>query len=515
MKAEGDGNTSLQSSDSPSNGIVTPDDSKGNSPQPQTQSQSEQAMSFIPQSQSPSHQNRTPEPRQSVSSEPSISFFGAPSSGAQGSSMSTILSPLPTPASMVNGFISATPMSGYEEFAASSRAGSDESSPRFIMDWPNLQFSPPPMDPLVRPDMIMAGGMNSTMAMAMDTMTDPSVLSMLPDFGQPLGALQTPLTTPRMSMSTTLSELEISTSGGALGVHTRHTSYSEPSPSSGDLPAVIKAQDGWNCFRSSPVLSPDMCPKTAKLHLQRLELSLKNHEGWNSWRLAWQDTDTNNDHLDVVPLADCSKDKLLAITQTFLHRALENHKNTNPETPEGGTSPMHTSSNFILLPSIRVLTYFLRSYVNNFERYFPMTSRGTLNLNELLMDPHVSDRASSLLTLLMIAAGSLYVPSIDARWLNGGLTEACRISLFNSVETNISMASDHTLLHSALLFISTAAWSGDKWHMNIAMGQRGMYTSMLRHSGGLEVQPSMPSPQLSPQELWRDWLQNESKSRLV
>jgi hypothetical protein len=502
---------SSSSSDPPATGIVTPEDSKGNSPQPQ----SEQPMSFLPQSQSPPHQSRTPEPRQSISSEPSIPFFGSTSSGGQGPSVSTILSPLPTPASMVNGFISATPMSGYEEFTASSRAGSDESSPRFIMDWPNLQFSPPPMDPLVRPDMMMTGGMNTAMAMTMDTMTDPSVLSMLPDFGQPLGSLQTPLATPRMSMSTTLSELEISTSAGALGVHTRHTSYSEPSSSSGDLSAVIKAQDGWNCFRSSPVLPPDMCPKTAKLHLERLEQSLKNHEGWNSWRLAWQDNDTNNDNLDVVPLAECSKDKLLAITQTFLHKALENHKSSSATSVEGGCSPMHTSSNFVLLPSIRVLTYFLRSYANTSERYFPMTSRGTLNLNELLMDPQVSDRASSLLTLMMIAAGSLYVPSIDARWLNGGLTEACRISLFNSVETNISMASDHTLLHSALLFVSTAAWSGDKWHMNIAMGQRGMYTAMLRHSGALEVQPSMPSPQFSPQELWREWLHNESKSRLV
>jgi hypothetical protein len=431
----------------------------------------------------------------------------------------SMMSPLPTPSSVGNGFVSATPMSGYEEFAnASTSAGTEESSPRFIMDWPTLQFSPPPMDPMVRPDMMMTPGLSNGMVMTIDSMSDPTVLSMLPEFNHPLGALHTPMATPRMSMSTTLSELELGTPSSGLAVHSRHVSYSEPTPSSsisGDLAQVIKAQDGWNCFRSSEVLPPDMCPKTAKLHLEKLEQSLKNHENWNSWRLAWQDVDTTNDYLDVVPLNECSKDKLLAITQTFLHKALETHRNTSVGTPDGGASPMSTASNFVLLPSVRVLTYFLRTYVNTFERYFPMTSRGTLNLNELLMNPHVNDRASSLLTLMMIAAGSLSVPSIDARWLNGGLTEACRISLLNSVETNISMACDLTLLHSALLFISTAAWSGDKWHMNIAMGQRGMYTSMLRHSGALELEPSMPSPQLSQTELWREWLHNEGKSRFV
>lgn len=512
MKANGNEN-SCSSSDHTTTGIATPDDSKGNSPQPQPQS--EQPIGFYQpiQTQSPTHMSRTPEPRQSISSDTLVSFFGPPSSVSTGQSIPSMVSPLPTPASMVNGFISETPMSGYEKFAASTRAESDESSPRFMMDWAHLHFSPPPpMDNLMRSDMMMGSAMHNGMNMSMDTITDPSVLSMLPHFGQSIGPLQTPLATPRMSMSTTLSDIELGSSTGAPGVHTRNTSYSEPSSSSGDLSAVIKAQEGWNCFRSAPVLSPDICPRTAKLHLERLEHSLKNHESWNTWRPAWDDTDTTNDHLNVVPLAECSKDKLLAITQTFLHRALETHRNGSAD---GGNSQMSMGSNFVILPSIKVLTYFIRSYANSFERYFPMTSRGTLNMNELMMDPHISDRASSLLTLMMIAAGALYVPSIEARWLNGGLTEACRISLLNSVESNISMASDHTLLHSALLFISTAAWGGDKWHMNIAMGQRGMYSSMLRHSGALELQPSLPSSQFSPHELWREWLQNESKSRLV
>jgi hypothetical protein len=144
-----------------------------------------------------------------------------------------------------------------------------------------------------------------------------------------------------------------------------------------------------------------------------------------------------------------------------------------------------------------------------------MTSRGLLDANELLLHAF-NDKASSLLLLMMIAQGAMAIPSTDARWLNGGLTEACRISLFDLIEKNISMASDQIVLHSALLFITSAAWSGDKWQMDIAMGQRGMYFAMLRHSGILEPRHAMTAPLHSraiPDGIWSDWLQNERQSR--
>jgi hypothetical protein len=52
--------------------------------------------------------------------------------------------------------------------------------------------------------------------------------------------------------------------------------------------------------------------------------------------------------------------------------------------------------------------------------------------------------------------------------------------------------------------------------MDIAMGQRGMYFSMLRHSGILDVRPPT-TPHMngntSTDVLWKDWLQQESRSR--
>ena len=73
----------------------------------------------------------------------------------------------------------------------------------------------------------------------------------------------------------------------------------------------------------------------------------------------------------------------------------------------------------------------------------------------------------SLSLLFMIAQGASAIPTPEARSLAAGLTEACRISLFDMIEKDIHMASNPILLHSALLFINLAAWSGDKWQMDV------------------------------------------------
>jgi hypothetical protein len=138
-----------------------------------------------------------------------------------------------------------------------------------------------------------------------------------------------------------------------------------------------------------------------------------------------------------------------------------------------------------------------------------------LDANELM---HCyNDRAASLLLLLMIAQGAMNVSSPEARMLTAGLTEACRISLFDLIERNIIMSGDPIVLHSALLFTVQAAWSGDKWQMDIAMGQRGMYFAMLRHSGVLDRPSHTNSSHLRPtiEQLWTEWIQQESRSRLI
>jgi hypothetical protein len=341
------------------------------------------------------------------------------------------------------------------------------------------------------------------------------LLGMIPEMQTPHGfPVQTPIQTPRMDE--TFSDLQIGSSASMFYTHSRQHSISDSGVP--DLGAIIAAQDGWTVFRCTPPIPSSSCPRTAKLNLERLEQSLRNHEGWSNWRPTWDEADfASGEQLAVLPLHESTRDKLLAITQMFLHKALDIHKDGMSSSPGSGESPSSTGSNFVLLPPARVLEYFLRSYANSFERYYPMTSRGTLDTNELMQC--YNDKASTLLILMMIAQGAMVIPSVEARWLTGGLTEACRISLFDLIEKNIIMSGDPIVLRSALLFTVQAAWSGDKWQMDIAMGQRGMYFAMLRHSGVLEPAHATPTPRLNSrgttEALWSDWIQQESRSRSV
>ena len=332
------------------------------------------------------------------------------------------------------------------------------------------QFGAPhQFDALARSDLLMGSGMNAGIGLSMDGLVEPNdatMLAMMPEFAQTLPQVTTPMATPPR-LEGTMSELELGNSG-SIYHPTRHHSISV-GESGGDIPAVVAAQAGWNCFRSSPTLPPGQCPRTARLHLEKLERTLKNPEMWSSWRPAFEESVDAQHNTTVVAPKEGARDKLLAITQTFLHKALEIHKDGALGTPPGGATPCSMDSAFVLLPPSNVLKVFLRSYADSFDRFFPLTPRGILDVNAKLLDASVNDKAASLLTLLMVAHGAANLPNLEARWLTGGLTEACRISLFDLIEKNIGMASNTTVLQSALLFLTSAAWSGDKWQMDIAM----------------------------------------------
>jgi hypothetical protein len=164
---------------------------------------------------------------------------------------------------------------------------------------------------------------------------------------------------------------------------------------------------------------------------------------------------------------------MLAITQTFLHKALEIHRGGVHGLSKSafGSSGMMT---FLVLPPSKILEFFLRSYIRSLTFFYSLVSTGCVDPNEMLQN----NQASTLLVLLMIAQGASAVPTAEARALSAGLIETCRISLFDIIEKDIEMCADPTALRSALLFTLLGAWSGDKWLMDIAMGQRGMYLSV-------------------------------------
>ena len=233
------------------------------------------------------------------------------------------------------------------------------------------------------------------------------------------------------------------------------------------------------------------------------------------WKLLDRNTGPNEEDqkqcISVVSLNPRTRVRILAITQSFLHTALESHRGGLKDSKSGSPD---SAFNYLVLPPSNVLEYFLRSYVRSLSPYYTLINGSTLDPNELMLN----NQASTLLLLLMIAQGATALPSAEARCLAAGLTETCRISLFHVIEKDIELSADPVILRSALLFAIIGAWSGGAWHMNIAMGQRGMYLSMLKHAGMLEPAPKMiiSSNDPSSRELqWRAWQQRESRSRLV
>ncbi|KAI0514485.1 hypothetical protein F5B22DRAFT_229336 [Xylaria bambusicola] len=282
--------------------------------------------------------------------------------------------------------------------------------------------------------------------------------------------------------------------------------------------ALIASQSGWPIVRCNPVIYSGDCPRTAIIYLESLERKSKQKDTWNALEkylsIARMD---GTDLTSVVPINSYTRDHFLAKTQSFLHKALEIHRPPfhnhssgfqNDDRPNPGSS----MSLYLVLPPNKILEYFLRSYVRNLSCLYSLVPSGHVDPNEMILGNH----ATCLLVLLMVAQGASAVPSEEARTLSAGLIETCRISLFDIIEKNVEMCADLTINRCSLLFTLLGAWSGDKWLMDIAMGQRGMYISMLKHAGMFESPMSAPSPNPTNIEAaWRSWLDRETKNRLV
>ncbi|KAF2966956.1 hypothetical protein GQX73_g6611 [Xylaria multiplex] len=276
---------------------------------------------------------------------------------------------------------------------------------------------------------------------------------------------------------------------------------------------VIASESGWPLARCNPVIYSGSCPRTAIIHLECLERKSKNEGTWNALEgfldLTQQD---GTDMASVVPMNPRTRDHMLAITQTFLIKALEIHRGGFQPQSERTTSPALLT--FLVLPPAKILEYFLRSYVRNLSFFYSLVSTGPVDPNVMMHN----NLAGTLLVLLMIAQGASVVPREEARTLSIGLVETCRISLFDIIEKNVELCADPTVHRCSLLFTLLGAWSGDKWLMDISMGQRGMYLSMLKHAGMFEAQPSIIPSFNNPTSLelaWRSWVDQEIKNRLV
>jgi len=313
--------------------------------------------------------------------------------------------------------------------------------------------------------------------------------------------------------------------------HTRDTSICSPREADSctlvvennipEFDQVKAAEDAWNLARCNPPMKMADCPPTSLVHLESLESMCKNECSWGNLERYIQRVDWNAADLEsVAPLSSRTRETMLVITQTFLHKALDNHRDNHRGRGRGRGSyssrdPSPGDFNFIVLPPSEILEYFLRSYVRSLSLYYPLIVAGKVDPNHMMQ----STQTSTLLMLLMIAQGAAATPVTEARYLSAGLTETCRISLAHI--QNLELKKDPTTLRCALLFIVLGVWSGDKWLMDYAMGQRSMYMDMVKDAGMLNPRPA-DVPTIHGQTatenkevLWQDWVERESQNRLV
>lgn len=308
----------------------------------------------------------------------------------------------------------------------------------------------------------------------------PNAMPVFPGLGDISSPPEPPTASSSSPASTRTPETSV-VSAGDLDNALQPIELALAAPTNNSIPefeVVIMAEGAWNLARCNPAAAN--CPRTAIVHLECLEQKSKQDGTWTALEKYLEQVDWDaSDLMSVVPLTSRTRDKMMAITQNFFHRALEVHRRGLNCCPKTRQSSIGGDFKFLVLPSVKILEHLLRSYIRSLSVYYPLIAAGCVDPNEMLQN----NPASTLLVLLTIAQGAATIPIAEARYLSAGLIETCRISLFDMVEKDIELSTDPTTLRCALLFIVLGAWSGDKWLMDIAIRQRGMYMSVGVDSG--------------------------------
>ena len=290
-------------------------------------------------------------------------------------------------------------------------------------------------------------------------------------------SMEPPRTSPRSERSSICPE-------GSMDLDSSAESVEQPIASNG-LDGLLPSQESWPFFACNRVpKSGCFPPATAAIYVEGLIRVLTTYD-WQLPHVAQHGDAAQaagvllqvEDTLD--PLIGRPAESLNAAARAILHKACTTHC--------AEQSCMDSVSNLfvgkegagtIQLPPPDAMARFVESYITHHKPYYACAADLTHSSVPMLQS---NVQASRLLMLMTIAQGAAFISIPEARYLASGLIEACRLFLFDSIEKDILLSRDPTVLHSALLFTTAAAWSGDNWHMDIAMGQRGMYLAVSSH----------------------------------
>lgn len=240
-------------------------------------------------------------------------------------------------------------------------------------------------------------------------------------------------------------------------------------PQAGASSANAHDED-WPCLRCNPPSDQPVNPRAGGEYLRQLEETLNDQSIWNSADFRNSPSPPHGDvaAMSIEPVQENLRDKLMVISQGFLSRARDVHRTSHNDSLAQAASSAHASfTGFFILPPPSVLEAFLRIYASRVEPYIPFFPASNISLSKLVASN--DEKSSILLVLLMIAQGAMGSTLPEARHLASGLVETCRICMFDIMEKNVQLSAHPVMLRCALLYLHAAAWSGNKWHMDVRL----------------------------------------------
>ncbi|KAF2196677.1 hypothetical protein GQ43DRAFT_435804 [Delitschia confertaspora ATCC 74209] len=287
-----------------------------------------------------------------------------------------------------------------------------------------------------------------------------------------------------------------------------------------ELDTAPVAQDEWPCFRCNPSEMNVVKTSTSTTYLEGLKAIPKTPKTWEQLIIPHHSSSSEtviNRYLNIQRLGDFSRDAVMDVVNSSVRKARQISEATGLSPSPMLNANVASSSEAVETPLVSPCTTALESlfrlYGAHFEVYYPSFAARKLDLTELLQTD-----VSKLFLVLIIAAGASSTPTMEAALLTNGLTESCRILLNDLTDNDLSLWKDPTVLRTALLSINLAAWSGEKWHIDVAKTQLDLYLTMLRRSGLLEYRGNyLPEFDglVGTEISWKKWKQHEGLNRLV
>ncbi|KAF2193221.1 hypothetical protein K469DRAFT_730124 [Zopfia rhizophila CBS 207.26] len=284
-----------------------------------------------------------------------------------------------------------------------------------------------------------------------------------------------------------------------------------------DFDSTAAFQDEWPSFRCNPVEMNLAKPSTSTAYLEGLRAIPKNSNVWEENILTRMspNLEASPKYLSLDRIEDALRDTIMDVANSFIRKARQLSKSARLSPP---VLPINDSVDGVddslpSSPSAAALETLFRSYGSRFEPYYQNFAARKLDPTDLLP----SD-TSKLLLLLILAAGASATPTKEASSLTHGLIESSRILLGDLTDNDMTLWRDPMVLRSALLYINLAAWSGEKWHIDVAKTQSELYLTMLRRSALFAYrEKSLPEFDglVGTEISWRKWLQHESLNRLI